>query len=268
MTDRIQDPVSPLPNLRVSQIVIKARMSDEALRQQFDTVQKVRDRATKMGLGKAATEAALATVKSPFVELGQTPPQLYDVPEAVDWANSAKVGELSPVVVGNDAMVVVQMADRKPAGPAAKDEVKDQLRQLAEMQKRVELSKPAVDRLAQAVAQGQTLEQAAAAAGAQVFTVASLTRMQPDPRLSASPEAVGAAFGAASGRVAGPFEAPTGWFFVRRDALTAADTSKFDAQRRGQLTTQILNTRQQDFFTGWLAGMRGKSKIEDLRSSR
>ena len=265
--DHVQDPVSPTPSIRVAQIVIKARMSDDAERAQMDKLEKIRDRALRVGLGRAATEAGLGTAKSGFFELSNPPQQFFDTPEAIDFAFSHKKGDVSPVFAGNDNFVVVQIADRRPAGPASKEEISDQLRQLAEMEKRVEMSKPVADKIAQAVAQGQTLEAAAKAAGQTPFTTGPMTRVQPDPRLAASPEAVGAAFGAPAGKVMGPIRTPTGWFFVRRDALTPPDTSKFDLQKRGQMSQQILGQRQQDFFTAWLASVRSAAKIEDLRQT-
>jgi hypothetical protein len=43
-----------------------------------------------------------------------------------------------------------------------------------------------------------------------------------------------------------------------------ADTSAFAPQMRGQLTTEILQRRQQEFFTNWLAESAQKAKVEDL----
>ena len=55
---------------------------------------------------------------------------------------------------------------------------------------------------------------------------------------------------------------------MRRDGLAVADTSRFDLQHKAQLSQQVLNQRQQDFFTAWLASLRAGAKIEDLRQSQ
>ena len=265
--ERVVTPGSPDSGIKVAQIVIKARMSDEAARDQIAKLDKVRSRAGQMGLGKAATEAGLTTTKSPFFDVGNPPQQLFDAPEAFDFSVSHKKGDVSPVFMGSDNFVVVQVADRRAAGPASKDEVRDQLRQLAELRKRTQLAKPIADQIAAALAQGKSLEVAALAAGQVPAKIASMTRMQPDSRLSASPEAVGVMFGAPAGKVAGPIETPTGWLFVRRDGLVAADTTQFDQQKKGQLSQQILSQRQQDFFSAWLALVRSQAKVEDLRQT-
>ncbi|MFI5372641.1 MAG: SurA N-terminal domain-containing protein, partial [Candidatus Eisenbacteria bacterium] len=161
IVDHVQDPVSPTPSLRVAQIVIKAQMSDDAVRAQIDKLDKVRDRAARVGLSKAASEAGLATSKSGYFELSNPPQQLFDAPEALDFAISHKKGDVSPVFMGADNFVVVEVDDRRAAGPATQDEIRDQLRQLAELEKRVDMAKPVADHIAQGLAQGMTLEAAA-----------------------------------------------------------------------------------------------------------
>jgi hypothetical protein len=167
--------------------------------------------------------------------------------------------------MSQDAFAVVSVADRRAAGVATKQELMDPLRQLAEYHKRTLLAKPTADRIAAMIAQGHSLEDAAHAAGAMVVKVDSMTRVQPDPRLMAVPEVAGRAFGAPIGRVEGPFETPGGWFFVRTDARVLADTSRFTPELKNQLRSELLQRRQQDFFSNWLAETRAKAKVEDLR---
>ena len=261
-------PGAPAPGLRIAQILIQARMSEDARRQQWEKVEKVRKRAKSVGLAKAATEAGLTTTKTDFFDFTGGPPEVQDVPEAADWALGVKPGAVSRVFENTDAFTLVSLADRRPAGPGAKTEMMESLRQLAELRKRVLMSKSTADRVAQMVAQGRTLEEAAAAAGATTFRVDSMARMRVDPRFGAVPEVAGAVFGAPIGKTLGPFETPAGWFFVRADARAVADTSRFTTELRGQITQEILQRRQQEFFTNWLAETRAKAKIEDLRGEQ
>jgi parvulin-like peptidyl-prolyl isomerase len=251
--------------MQVPQIVVQARMSDSDRQKTFEKLDKVRSRARSIGLAKAATEAGMTTSKTGYFDAATGTQELADMPEAVDWATGAKVAAVSRVFMSQDAFAVVSLADRKPAGTGAKSELMDALRQLAEFHKRALLAKPNADRIAAMVAQGRTLEDAAREAGAMVIQVDSMTRVQPDPRLMAVPEIAGRAFGAPIGRVQGPFETPAGWFFVRTDARAVADTSMLTQELKGQLTTELLQRRQQEFFTNWLSETRAKAKIEDLR---
>jgi parvulin-like peptidyl-prolyl isomerase len=263
--DRVMEPTSPTPGLKLAQIMITARPSEQSMREQVDALGKLRDRAKRVGLSKAATEKGLTTTRTPFFPFGSTPPLLYQSPELADWAFSAKVGEVSSVSATPDGYLLGQVADRRPAGPAPKADVVEQLRQLADAKARTMASKPRADQIAQAVAGGATLEAAAKAAGLTPTTLNGMSRTQPDPRLAVSPEAVGAAFGAPIGRVFGPLETTAGWLLVRVDSRVVADSVAFE-QLKGQVTTEILQRKQSDFMQSWLADLRHGAKIKDLRS--
>jgi peptidyl-prolyl cis-trans isomerase D len=260
----------PNGQLKVAQIIIKVRPDQTGLATQLDEAQKIRDRAAQrgVGLGKAATEKGLATTMSGFYDLTNPSPALADVPEALDWGTSSQVGAVSPVFHSEDAYTIVQTATQRPPGPAPKEDVSEAIRQLAEIQARVQLAKPAADQVKQALAQGKKLEEAGKAAGGIVFTVQNVTRMSAqDERLRSAPELVGTAFATPLGQVAGPVQTLTGWYFVRPEKRTAPDSTSFD-QLRGQLTTEILQRRQQTFFTGWIMNERQNAKIKDLRTLR
>ena len=152
----------PTPNaVKMSQIVIKVRPAPEDLRAQYKEVRAIADRARAVGLSKAATEKGLSTVKTGFYDANNSPPQLFSVPEAADWGLSAKTNEVSPVFEGEDEFVVVQVATQHKAGPPERDEVGDQLKMIADVEHRVDLSKPRADSVVAALKGGHRLEDAA-----------------------------------------------------------------------------------------------------------
>ena len=166
---------------------------------------------------------------------------------------------------GSDDYVIVQVMRQEPAGLAKRAEVEQPLRQFAEMEARVQRAKPKADAVAQALSQGRSLEEAAAQAGVQAAKASGVTRATPDPRIANAPEVVGALFGAAPGKVVGPFETVNGWFFARVDQAMAADTAAF-VTSKPQLMGELLERRQRAFLGSFLAELRQKAKIEDLRS--
>src|SRR5262245_129768 len=263
--DRIQDPGAPAPKLRLAQIVINVRPGEQTLKDQIEEMRKLRDRAKQVGLAKAATEKGLTTTRTSYFPFGATPPQLYEAPEMADWAFSAKVGDLSQVVETTQEFLIGQVTDHRAAGPAPKEDVMEQLRQLAEAEARVQAARPKADEVMGAIAQGRSLEDAAKAAGLEAVKVPGMSRAQPDPRLSGSPEAVGAVFGSPVGKVVGPFDTPGGWLIARLDARIPADTTAYN-QIKGQVTSDILSRKQNDFMQSWMAEERRHAKIEDLRT--
>jgi parvulin-like peptidyl-prolyl isomerase len=261
---RIPDPTTAVPNLRVAQIAVRIRAGESSMRDQLQAAQKIRDRAASIGLGKAAAENGLATGRTGFYDYNSPPPELGTAAEAADWGLSAKVGAVSRVVEGPQEMTIVQVAAQHPGGIPPKSDIIEPLRQIAQVQVRVSQTKAVADQVAQSVARGMRLEDAARAAGVQTFTVEAMSRLQPDPRLARAPEAVGAAFGTATGRTVGPIETLGGWYLVRVNSRAPADTAAFE-QLKAQITQDIIGRRQQMFFVNWIAELRAKAKVRDFR---
>ena len=254
------------PALKIAQLVIKIRPNDATVADQYAQLKKLRDRASRIGLGRAAAERGLATMRTEWFDLNGSPQALYGIPEAGDWGLTAKLNEVSQVYVGIDELGIVQVAAKRPAGPPPREEITDPLRQLARLDARVTKSKPAADAIASAIAGGATLESAAKSAGITPSKIEGLTRDRPDPRLGGAPEFVGALFHAPTGRVVGPVRGVNGWYFGRLDGVTPADTSQF-MKMRTSLTTEVLQRRQQNFLIGYLSTVRNKAKVDDQRAT-
>lgn len=256
----------PTPgSIKLAQIVVRVRPSSESLRDQYQAVRKLRERAKSVGLGKAAAEKGMTTAKTSFYDYNNAPPQLADVPEASDWGLSHKTGEVSPVFETVDEYAIVQVAGQHPAGTPARAELADQLRSIADVDFRVESSKPRADAIAAAIKGGQSLEDAAKAAGLTPAS-AEFTRQQPDGRLAASPELQGRLWAAKPGQVVGPVRTPNGWYFGRVDRVVAAPDSLYNDSVKGQITNDILGRRQRSFFDGYLDKLRSSTRIQDFRS--
>ncbi|MBI5169022.1 MAG: SurA N-terminal domain-containing protein [Candidatus Eisenbacteria bacterium] len=256
----------PYPGaVKLAQIVTKISVTDESRRAQYEKARKVAAEARSGGLAKAATAHGLVTTKTGFFDLNNMPPSLFGAPEAGDWGVAHKKGDVSPVFAGVDEFIIVQVESQHLAGAPTFDEVKEQLRQIADVEARVEMSKARADRLATAVKGGATLEAAAAAEGLSAMPV-NMSRQQPDPRLAASPEFQGALWGSQPGKVVGPFRSPGGWFMGRVTSVqTPPDSLWNNDQMKGQLTTDILSRRQRSFFDGYLTRLRTSAKVVDNR---
>ena len=256
---------TPAGGLKIAQLVVKVRANEDALRDQFQTVSKLRQKATTIGLGRAAAEAGLATNTSEYYDMNSLPQALVNCPEAADWGTTAKKDAVSPVFEGIEEFVVVEVRVQQEPGAVPRDLVGDALRQLADMDNRVDRSKPKADALAAALASGHTLEQAASAQGITPMRIEGTTRRQPDPRVNPAPELVGLMFGTAPGKTVGPVRGINGWYFGRVESNTPADTSLF-RQVSSQLRNDLLQRRQQTLFTSHIEGLRRQAKIEDLRT--
>jgi peptidyl-prolyl cis-trans isomerase D len=265
LLERANDPQTGAPGVKVAQIVIRIRGNPETLRQQYLDLEKVRKQASKIGLGKAAASRGMATLNTGYFDASTTPQILYGAPEAADWGLGAKTGAVSPVFEGVDEFVIVQVAAAAPAGPAPREEIIEPLRQIAQTEARVAMNKAKADAIAQAIAGGASLEQAAAAAGVAAFKVEAMSRAQPDQRLMGAPEVIGALFGAPLGKVVGPIQPVNGYYFFRVEHRNPADMALFE-QIKGQISSEMLRARQQNFIGSYMQQMRTQAKVEDLRN--
>jgi peptidyl-prolyl cis-trans isomerase D len=262
--ERVPAPNGSVTGIRVAQIVIKIRPGEAASREQDSEMRELRARAKRIGLGKAAAEKGLSTRKTETFDYNNPPQSLFATPEAGEWGVSAKVGDISPVFSGPDELLIAEVSQQRPAGAPPREELTEPLRNISELVSRVEASKPRADSVAQALKAGLSLEQVAKKFGLAAFRVDGVTRMRPDPRLSASDDLTGALFAAMPGRVVGPYRALNGWFFGRVESRSLPDSAAFDTLR-SQLSSQILGQRQRNFMNGYMAELRAKAKVEDLR---
>ena len=267
------NPTTGVPAFRLAQIEVKVEPDPETLRQQYESLVKIRGRAVKIGLGKAAAAGGMPTALTGFFDPDNAPPELFGVPQAADWSMGAKTGAVSPVFAGIDEFAMVQVAAQRSAGPVPREQLTEPLRQIAQREARIEQSKRVADVVARSLAEGKSLEAAAAAAGVTPVTIDAMTRLQPDPRLATAPEVVGALFGARTGQVVGPIRvldpSPTragfdGWYFGRPNQTVPADTAMFD-QIKGQISSELLQLRQRTFLSSYLNTIRAKAAVKDLR---
>jgi hypothetical protein len=276
MIFRILDPArdslarnAPAGTVKLAQITVKVRPSQESLKSQYDRILEVEKRAKVVGLSRAATEKGLSTQKTGFFDLDNMPQQLYGAPEAADWGLTHKKGDVSPVYESSDEFLVAQVAVQSPAGVPPRADVADQLKQIADFDARVELSKSRADRIAAALHSGATLEAAGAAAGVTPISV-TITRDQPDPRVARASELLGALWAAKAkpGEVVGPVRCAVGWFFGRVTGVAPAPDSLWaNPNSRNQLSSDLINRRQQAAMTGLIGMLRRDAKIVDARAA-
>lgn len=265
LLERVAQPGQPRPGVRLAQIVVRVMQTSDQQRQEVERLQ-ARAKGLK-SLGRAATEKGLATSRTGFFDVANLPPALASTPEAADWALTAKPQAVSPVFQSQDAFLLAQVAELHPGGALDRRHLEPSLRQMAELEARVQAAKPVADRVAQGLASGKSLEAVAREANLELFTVANVSRAQLDPRLAVAPDLVGALFTAVPGKVIGPLREPAGWFFARLDGRSVAPVDSTYERMKSPLVSSILGARQRSFFSGWLGQVQREAKIQDFRPS-
>src|SRR5262245_7612645 len=257
-------PAGPQTMVRLAQIQKPIHPSGDSQIKDREGIVKLREEAAKGTLAAVAAKRQLVSVNTGWFAQGQYVPQLLQLPQIQSWALAAKKGEVSRAFGTENGWIVVQVTDRREAGPKPFADAKDDVRRSVELS--IRQQKPLADgeKIVAAVKSGQTLEQAAAAVGATVAQTDSFARSQPDPRLAPSPRAVGLAFGLPVGRTGGPVAAPNGVYVLRKDVSAPGNPMMYE-QVKGQLSSQILQTRQQRWLRGWIEKTVAETKVVDQR---
>ena len=187
------------------------------------------------------------------------------VPSVSAWAFSGvRAGETSDLFDSPDAYYLARLDSLTKGGQAPLSEVKDDIRRRLARDKRVEKLRPIGEQLAQA-ARASSLEAVAAERKLTVEKSAPFTRVDAVPGLGQFSPAIGAAFAAAVGQVAGPFSAVDAMVVMRVDGRTESNRQTFEAEKSVQ-RQQFLQSLRQQKVDEFLTNLRESVKVEDRRS--
>jgi len=212
--------------------------------------------AKQLGLTAAS---AVVLEKEPLTFAGRY------VPSVSAWAFSGvRAGETSDLFDSPDAYYLARLDSLTKGGQAPLAEVKDDIRRRLARDKRVEKLRPIGEQLAQA-ARASSLEAVATERKLTVEKSAPFTRVDAVPGLGQFSPAIGAAFAAAIGQVAGPFSAVDAMVVMRVDGRTDANRQTFEAEKSVQ-RQQFLQSMRQQKVDEFLTNLRESVKVEDRRS--
>jgi peptidyl-prolyl cis-trans isomerase D len=215
------------------------------------------DVAARLGLSVAQAPAVL---EGDRLQLGR-----FLIGDASIWAFSgARAGETSPVIETDFAYYVFRLDSLFPAGVPELDRISDDVRRLAEVEKRREAMQRLADEIAARIQAGEALEAVAAARGLTVRTLGPFTRYQPPSALQGAPTAVGATFGLRVGQTGGPVVTPGATYFVKPVRKTLADSSAFVGQLETLRATSYRRARQEQVELV-MASLREQATVRDLR---
>jgi peptidyl-prolyl cis-trans isomerase D len=217
-------------------------------------------------LDRVAAQLGIPVAQAPPVRQGERL-QLgrFMVGDASVWAfGGAQAGEISPVIETEWAYYIFRLDSLKPAGVAPLADVREDVRRLVAVDKRLASVRALAAEIARDIQGGASLERVAEARGLAVRTFGPFTRYTPPPALQAVPAAVGAAFRLGVGETGGPIPTPTGALFLRTTRKFLADSSTFVAMLPSLRASAVEQARQ-DRVQLVLASLREKATVDDRR---
>ncbi|MGI9039208.1 MAG: peptidyl-prolyl cis-trans isomerase [Gemmatimonadota bacterium] len=250
----------------VAHIVLPVRMSDEGEDELFGRMDDLEGIALDNGLQAAADSLGVELRDDVTLTDGfDFVPGAGSLGVAVDWAlnENNEVGELSEFFENGSGFHLVELVDRTEGGQFSFEDVRGQIETNLQAERRRAAAKTQVQK-AMAEQSAPDLAALASSTGWPMATTPSFKRQEFVPGLGRGTEAIGAAFGAPVGELAGPFWAGDHFVVLRVDSREEADPRLFNVMK-SQLKLELAAVAAQQRAIAWLQSLRDAAEVVDLR---
>lgn len=255
-------------SVALRQIYVPVEMSRATEDSIFDLIDELEGIALRTDLPTAADSVGLPIRRDVVLsEDTEFVPGAGALGVAADWAiddPEAVIGELSPFFENASGYHVFELLERRPAGVRPLAEVEPVIRQRLVAERKGERARELAARVPDAVAQGASFEEAAQRFGWSVEEAGPFTRRDFVPGLGQATEAIGAAFGQPIGEVGPPVGAGAAVAVLLVVERTEADRARFE-EVKASLIQQLTLQRRQEYTDRWLAALRERGAVRDLR---
>ncbi|HEY7531062.1 MAG TPA: peptidylprolyl isomerase, partial [Gemmatimonadota bacterium] len=254
--------------LRASHILLRVEPSEDTFAALEDTAAAFAERVAGLSADSLAARARAAgaqVTSTPPFEQSPFIPGVGRAPEITDWAFESPVGAVSEPLRSGNAVYVVRVDERTPAGFLPFETVRNQVRSALLLERKLERAREMEERASQLV-RDRGLDGAAQELGLPVVAAGPFTREARLPQLGDAQEPfIGTAFGLEPGQVSGPIRLPNGTYFLTVTDRVAPDLAQFESQREAW-RQQILARKTQLAANEWIASMRAAADVEDYRA--
>jgi peptidyl-prolyl cis-trans isomerase D len=249
-------------------ILLPIERTDESEFQMLTRADSLETLGQNRTLQEAAATFGLEVLEGEIDEDFAILPGVGPVDEGQDWifVDQEGAGAVSPLFENRQAFYMLEIVREAPAGYLSLEDVRDEIETL--LRTRAKLDRVMADAQgfrAELEEGALTLEALAERLGTEARSVGPFSRMETVPGLGARNAAVGAAFGAAEGEVAGPVRSGNQVVLLRVDRRIEPDRELWEAQKdlqRAQVTEQLRQQRLEQ----WLDGLREITRIVDGRA--
>jgi len=256
--------------VRARHILLRIQPGEETLSQLRTKAESFAEQAktakSQDGFDKAAQTEGLQATPTGFLPRGSYIPGLGSFPEAFNFAFDEKAGTVSHVMENQGALVVVRVLEKRKEGIQPLADVEQRIKMTIIRERAMDQAKALAQQIKSAVEAGQTMQQAAAAAGARFDTTALITRDDMVPGVGTRNEFFGAAFNQPLGMVGSPVATEYGVYLIRVEKHIVPDQALL-GQQAAQISQQLLQTKQRQAMQQWYNYFQSGLKIKDYRVS-
>ena len=191
----------------------------------------------------------------------QVIPGLGNSRTLLNFLTNAKEGTVSPVIELNDVFIVASVEEILPEGYRPLDEVRAEIEPRVYVEKKKELLTARVQR----ALQSSGFDGLARALGTAPQTASSVSfNTNVIPGLGRDPKFVGTVLGLEKGETSGVVAGENAVFVARVTNVT--EPPAITEAQRNQIRDQLLQSRRARVRSQWLAELKDKADIQDLRS--
>jgi peptidyl-prolyl cis-trans isomerase D len=184
--------------------------------------------------------------------------------QIINYLENAEEGQISEPIELPGQFVVIEVSEITPEGVRPFEEVKEQIRTIVTNNKR---KQQVVDHVNELLAQNESLEALAKAAGTEITTAENLAMSSfTIEGAGREPKVVGAIFGLNEGERSGPIKGVSAVFVAKVNHLEKADADSLTEERREQIRQQLAREKGSIFMNSWIEQLRKGAEIEDNRS--
>lgn len=249
-------------------ILVKVEPSSETLTAATRTVEDLLEAVNNGGKDFIQTVDGLGlkVEKTPPFERGGAIPGIGMLRAAERFAFANSPGAVTKESIEDQTSVYAfRLAERRPAGIAAFEDVKERVMALVADAERKEIARKRLDDV---IPQSNgTLEGIAKAMGASVDTTGEVTRESFVPGVGRKNAFVATAFALEVGKTSGIVESDRGFYVLQVSQKTPADEALF-GQQKDEIRRQLLQEKRQLLVTAWLETLVANAEIVDFRSGQ
>jgi peptidyl-prolyl cis-trans isomerase D len=253
--------------VRARHILLRNQPGEETMSQLRSQAENFLELSKSEGFEKAAGDDSLQVTPTGFLPRGSFIPGLGSFPEALNFAFNENAGAVSQVLENDGALVVVKVTEKRKEGVQPLADVEQRIKMTILRERAMEKAKGLALQIKSAVESGQSMQQAAAAAGARYDTTTLITRQDMVPGVGTRNEFFGEAFNLAPNILSNPVATDYGVYLIRVEKHIMPDQSLL-SQQAPQIAQQLLQTKQRQAMQQWYNYFQGGLKVRDYRVSR
>ena len=184
-----------------------------------------------------------------------------------DWAFAASPGDVGGPFGNDETILVLRMQEKEPPGLEDFETARPRAQSAFLEQKRKDAVRATLTAVAQEIAAGRTLDEAARNHGLEVHTPEPFTYYESVPDVGGANEFTAVATALEPGKTSGVVETTLGAFIVQLVRRDAFDEAKYQESREMHYRT-LFDRRVTTLLQTWVEGLQKAAKIEDRRGPR